>query len=174
MGATNRKAWSFMKTVAVSREPFNLKAFLFFEAITLLAGAVGALLGGNFSLDSLVNPPLTPAPAVFAIVWTVLYLMMGLAAYLIWNANDVDGGRVLRLYLLQLLVNMLWPLFFFRLDWRLFSFFWLLFLIALTTIVMAGFRSIRPAAYWLMVPYLVWLLFAAYLNLGFYLLNTGR
>ena len=63
------------------------------------------------------------------------------------------------MYLLQLLVNVLWPVFFFRLEWRLFSFFWLLLLIALVTLTMTGFKYIRPAAYYLMLPYLLWCLF---------------
>ena len=57
-------------------------------------------------------------------------------------------------------------------QWRLFSFFWLLLLVALITLTMAGFRYLRKSAYWLMIPYLLWTLFAAYLNLGYYLLNN--
>ena len=67
--------------------------------------------------------------------------------------------------------NALWPIIFFRLKWRLFAFFWLVTLIALVSLVMAGFRYIRKTAYWLILPYFIWLIYAAYLNLGFYLLN---
>ncbi|HIW73016.1 MAG TPA: tryptophan-rich sensory protein [Firmicutes bacterium] len=163
----------FSSSQGKARNPFELRAFLFFEALTLAAGAVGGLLGGISGFGSLVKPPLTPPAIVFPVVWTILYLMMGFAAYLVWNANDVDGGRVLRMFLLQLLVNMLWPFFFFRLGWRLFAFFWLLLLIALVTLTMSGFRYISRPAFYLMIPYLLWTLFAAYLNLGFYLLNAG-
>ncbi|HIZ19493.1 MAG TPA: tryptophan-rich sensory protein [Firmicutes bacterium] len=155
-----------------SRHPFVLRAFLFFEGLTLAAGAVGGLLGGIRGFDSLVKPPLTPPAVVFPIVWTILYLAMGFAAYLVWNENDIDGARVLRMYLLQLAVNILWPFFFFRLGWRLFAFFWLLLLIALVTLTLSGFRYISKPAFYLMLPYLLWTLYAAYLNLGFYLLNV--
>lgn len=96
---------------------------------------------------------------------------MGIAAYLVWSSGDLDRGASLRMYILQLLVNVLWPLFFFRLQWRLFAFFWLLLLLAALSLTMAGFRYIRKSAYWLLVPYFLWVLFAGYLNLGIYLLN---
>lgn len=162
-----------MSVTLVRKHRFNLKAFLFYEAITFAVAAVGALLGGANGFDGLNLPPLTPPAAVFPVVWSILYFMMGLAAYLVWNSNDVDQGPILRLYLFQLIVNGLWTFFFFRLEWRLFAFFWLLFLIALVTLTMAGFRHIRRSAYWLMVPYFLWILFAAYLNLGVYLLNKN-
>ena len=150
---------------------FHLGALLFFEILTLGVGMLGGLLGGMSGFDTLRHPPLTPPGWVFPVVWTVLYLLMGLAAYLIWNTYDIDGPRVLRLYLAQLAVNALWPLFFFRLGWRLFAFFWLLLLLALLSLTMAGFRYIRKSSYWLLVPYFLWVLFAGYLNLGIYLLN---
>jgi tryptophan-rich sensory protein len=96
---------------------------------------------------------------------------MGIAAFIIYNANDIDSGKLLRIYLLQLFFNALWPIIFFRLKWQLFAFFWLVTLIALVSLVMAGFRYIRKTAYWLILPYFIWLIYAAYLNLGFYLLN---
>ncbi|MCI8554670.1 MAG: tryptophan-rich sensory protein [Clostridiales bacterium] len=150
---------------------FHLRAFVFFEALTLGAGIAGGLLGGTSGFQELRPPPLTPPAWVFPAVWTALYLLMGLAAYLIWNTRDIDGPRVLRLYLLQLAVNVLWPFLFFRLGWRLFAFFWLLFLTALITLTLTGFRYIRRSASRLLLPYLAWTLYAGYLNLGFYLLN---
>ena len=96
---------------------------------------------------------------------------MAIAAYLVYTSRDIDRGAPLRLYLLQVIVNALWPLFFFRLEWRLFAFVWILLLIALVVLTMVGFKPISNTAFWLMVPYLVWLLFAAYLNFSFYLLN---
>ena len=132
---------------------------------------MGVLLFGTSGFDSLNRPPLTPPTFLFPIIWSILYLLMGLGAYLVWTADDIDSVKVLRLYLLQLLVNVFRSLFFFRLHWRLFAFFWTVFLIALVTLVMAGFKYIHRIAYYLMLPYLFWLLFTAYLNLGFYLVN---
>lgn len=134
---------------AVKRK-FDFRAFAFFEIITLGAGLASGFLSGISGFDGLTKPPLTPPAFVFPLVWTILYALMAFAAYLVYNTDDLDRGAPLRMYLLQLLVNVLWPVFFFRLEWRLFSFFWLLLLIALITLTMVGFRSIRPAAYYLM------------------------
>ena len=76
------------------------------------------------------------------------------------------------MYTAQLFVSALWPLIFFRLGLRLVAFFWLLLLVALLTLTLSGFRYIRKSAYWLLLPTLLWVLFAGYLNLGFYLLNA--
>ena len=155
----------------VSKRKFDFRAFAFFEILTLGAGLLSGFVSGTAGVERLIKPPLTPPAFVFPLVWTVLYALMAFAAYLVFNTDDIDRGAPLRMYLLQLLVNVLWPVFFFRLEWRLFSFFWLLLLIALVTLTMTGFKYIRPAAYYLMLPYLLWCLFAAYLNLAFYLLN---
>ena len=162
-----------MKTARFPRRRFNWKALAFFLVVTLVIGFLGGILGGTGGFDTLKKPPLTPPQAVFPIVWTILYVLMAVAAYLVWNANDIDSARVLRLYLVQLVVNALWPVIFFRLDWQLFAFFWILLLIALVTLMMAGFRYINKTAFYLLIPYFLWLLFAAYLNLGFYLLNMA-
>lgn len=150
---------------------FRLGAFLFWVGLTLLLGILGGLLGSAEGYDTLVKPPLSPPGIVFPIVWTVLYTLMGISAYLIWNSGDLDRGPALRLYLLQLIVNVLWPLLFFRLEWRLFSFFWIIALILLVILMLAAFYAIRKTAAYLNIPYLIWLLFAAYLNLGFYIVN---
>ena len=96
-----------MSVTMVRKHTFNLKAFLFYQAITFAIAAIGALLGGVNGFEGLRLPPLTPPAAVFPIVWGILYFLMGLAAYLVWSSNDVDQGPILRLYLLQLIVNSL-------------------------------------------------------------------
>lgn len=150
---------------------FDLRAFLFFVLGTLAAGFIGGLIGGSSGYDTLRAPALAPPGFLFPIVWTLLYLLMGFSAYLIYQSGDQDRGKALRVYLLQLLVNVLWTLFFFRLEWRGFAFFWLLGLIALIILTMSLFRPICPATVWLLLPYLLWCLFAAYLNLSYFLLN---
>lgn len=160
-----------MRDLEKRRYGLHLGALIAFVAGTLAVGAVGNFLGGNFTFAALQKPPLTPPEWVFPVVWIILYILMGVAAYLAWNTEGTDTRSLLRPYLWQLGVNMLWPFFFFRLEWRLFAFFWLLLLIALVSVTMAKFRGASRAAYWLMLPYLLWILFAAYLNLGFYLFN---
>ena len=159
-----------------AKKPFRLGVYLGFLGVTLLAGFIGAWLGGFIGgssalYESLVEPPLAPPAILFPIIWPILYVLMASAAYLAWAANPGERSPALRWYAVQLVINMLWPLLFFRLGWFLVAFFWLLLLIAAVALTMVGFRYLSKTAYWLMVPYLLWLLFAAYLNLGTYLLN---
>ncbi|MDD2418280.1 MAG: tryptophan-rich sensory protein [Oscillospiraceae bacterium] len=160
-----------MNSTVLPRRYFQFKALLFFTLLTLGVGLFGGLVGGASRFDELEKPPLTCSTSIFPFVWTILYIFMGVSAYLVWNANDIDGGRVLRLYFVQMLFNFLWPLIFFRLQWRLVAFFWLIILIALVSLILTGFKYIRKIAYWLTIPYFFWLIYLAYLNLGFYLLN---
>ena len=161
---------------AAGKKAFRPAVLIGFVAVTLIVGAVGAwlggLIGGSSALyNSLVRPPLAPPAIVFPIVWPILYVLMAVAAYLVWATRSRKNETALRWYALQLIINMLWPLFFFRLGWFLVAFFWLLLLIAAVAVTMAKFRPLSNTAWWLMWPYLLWLLFAAYLNLGVYLLN---
>ncbi len=139
---------------------------------TLAAGGISALLGGNFGIyGELLPPPLAPPRWVFFPVWTALYFLIGTAAFLVARTGDMDRGDALRLYLRQLAVCALWPLFFFRLNLRLFAFFWILLLIALTALTINAFCRHSRTAGWLLLPYLLWQFYAAYLNLGFALRN---
>ncbi len=153
----------FQKTV-------NLKKLIIYIGGTLAASGVSALLGRpNF--DDLAKPPLTPPSWVFPVVWTILYVLMGYAAYRIAVSTDGDKSSALKTYWLQLLVNVLWTPVFFALEWRLFAFFWLLLLIVLIGRTIMKFSPIDSLSAKLLYPYLAWCAFAAYLNLGFYLLN---
>lgn len=149
----------------------QLSALLILVALTLGLGFLGGLLGGSAGYELLEAPPLAPPAVVFPIVWTVLYVLMGISAYLVWSSGDTGRGQALVWYLLQLLINSLWPLLFFRLHLRLPAFFWILLLIAVFSLTLSRFRAISETAYFFLLPTLPWLLFAAYLNLGFYLLN---
>lgn len=103
-------------------------------------------------------------------VWTVLYVLMGIASYLVLTSGK-PNGLALFVYGVQLLLNFFWPLFFFNMQAYLFSFVWLvlLWLLILAATVLF-FRISKPAGY-LMIPYLLWVAFAGYLNLSIYLLN---
>ncbi len=153
----------FQKTV-------NLKKLILYIGGTFAAAGISSLLGmPNF--DDLVKPPLTPPAWVFPVVWSILYLLMGYAAYRIVMSPSGDKSGALKIYRIQLLVNVLWTPVFFRLEWRLFAFFWLLLLIVLIGRTIMRFAPIDRTASKLLYPYLAWCAFAAYLNLGFYLLN---
>lgn len=151
------------------------KTLLLALAIPLGVGGLSALVTRREmdAFSQLNQPPLSPPGWLFPIVWTVLFLLMGLASYLVVTAEAPDGvsRRALTVYGVQLVVNFFWSILFFNLKWYLFSFFWLLLLWVLILVTMILFFPIRRAAGWLLVPYLLWVTFAGYLNFGIFLLN---
>ena len=143
--------------------------------VPIAVGALSAYLsrGGMASFDSVRQSPLTPPPVVFVVVWTLLYLLMGLASYLVLTSRvprpHVDSA--MRVYTVQLTLNFFWSIFFFGMMAYLFSFVWLVGLwVAILFNIAAFYRISRPAGL-LLVPYFLWVSFAGYLNLSVYLLN---
>lgn len=152
----------------------NWKQLLLFFAIPLAVGGLAALVGGNMmQYQDLIQPPLSPPAWVFPVVWTALYLLMGYGSYRIYNAtaDPRQKRNALILYGVQLFFNFLWPLTFFRLGWRLTAFFLLCILWVLIFFTMRAFNAIDERASDTLLPYLLWVTFAGYLNLGVYLLN---
>lgn len=139
--------------------------------IPLLIGFIGNLLGNSSDFSMLEKPEFAPPGIVFPIVWTILYILMGISSYLIYISNSNKKNDALRVYLLQLIFNMLWTFFFFNLKWYLFSFFWIIALIVLVSIMIYRFTKISKLAGYLQIPYLIWLIFASILNLSIYFLN---
>lgn len=121
--------------------------------------------------DNLEKPPLSPPGWLFPVVWTILYVLMGISAYLVYRSDSPEKGRALVIYATQLLVNAVWPILFFNLQAYLFAFLWLLLLMALVILMIRSFYKVDPRAAYLQIPYLLWLVFAGYLNLMVYLLN---
>lgn len=151
------------------------KPLLINLAIPLAVGGLSAFLTRDAmkEFSQLHQPPLTPPAWVFPVAWTILYLLMGLAAYLVSTAPRRERERrsALWAYAAQLLANFVWPLLFFRGKLWLPAFFWLLLLWTMVLGTLLLFSRIRPLAGLLMAPYLVWVSFACYLNFGIYLLN---
>lgn len=151
------------------------KKLLICLAIPLAVGGLAAWLSGGGMADySAVNqPPLSPPGWLFPVVWTILYLLMGYASYrvLISGADEGQIRRALTLYGAQLALNFLWPLVFFGLDWYLAAFVVLIALWVLIYLTMRAFSEIDEWAGNLLLPYILWVTFAGYLNLGVYLLN---
>jgi len=144
---------------------------LFTEAVGALAGWL-TRDGSKYYSDYVVQPPLSPPPLVFPIVWGILYALMGIGAARIWLAEDgPQQKKSLSLYLLQLLFNFVWSFLFFQFRVYGFAFFWLLTLWVLILLMILSFRKLDSAAALLQIPYLLWVTFAAYLNLGTWLLN---
>jgi translocator protein len=143
-----------------------------FVGLCLLVGAVDgsmtarAVRGWYASLHA---PPGTPPKWVFAPVWSILYVMIGTAAWLVWRR--IGTGRPLRLWGWQLAANALWAPAFFVLRSPGIALAILVVLLVLTTLSILAFRPVHRVAAALMLPYAGWCLFAAYLNIGFLLLN---
>lgn len=150
------------------------KKLLLCLGIPLAVGGLSALLGGGMdSYQNLNQPPLAPPGWVFPVVWTVLYLLMGYASYrvLTSGADPQEIKKALVLYGIQLLLNFLWSPVFFGLQWRLLAFFILVAMWVFIYLTIRAFSQIGEVAGDLLLPYILWVTFAGYLNLGVYILN---
>ena len=139
-------------------------------APVILGGMIGIIISGSMDYSSLQKPPLPPDGILFPIIWTILYVLMGVSYGILKDKNLVDE-KINQIYFTQLLVNLLWPIFFFVLKWRLFSIMWIILLAILVSIMIYRFYQKNKASGLLQIPYLIWTIFATYLNIGIYLLN---
>ena len=148
--------------------------FIIGAAIPLALGGLSALLtGGDMkAYADIAKPPLSPPAPVFPVAWSILYVMMGIASAFVWKGfRDDDRQHGLIYYGLQLVLNCFWPLVFFSAKEYWFAFAWLLALLAAVIATSVFFRRVSKAAFYLLLPYIAWLAFAAYLNLGVAALN---
>ncbi|MBE6943031.1 MAG: tryptophan-rich sensory protein [Ruminococcaceae bacterium] len=153
----------------------NWKTYALFVAITLFIGALSAFFSRNGMegfQENVTQPPLSPPMILFPIVWTILYILMGIGAARVYLEGAESGkGRCLNLYVTQLVVNFFWSLIFFNARAFGLAFLWLLVLYALVIGMIVCFMKVDKWAGLLQIPYSLWLLFAGYLNLGIWLLN---
>ena len=156
----------------------NTKQMIKFIAVPLIVGGVSAFFTrkGMNMFDVWKQPPLSPPAWLFPIVWTILYILMGIASYLVYYSDKEENEKqnkqlALKIYGIQLLVNFLWPIFFFNFQWLLFSFIWLLLLWILVYFMLFMFGKFSKPAMYMIIPYLIWLTFAGYLNFGIWWLN---
>lgn len=157
------------------KQAFRAGPFFISLAISLGVGGLSAF----FTKDSMSIyrhielPPLSPPAWVFPVVWTVLFLAMGVAAYLVFTADVLKHQKEcsLALYAAQLVMNFFWPILFFNLRAYFFAFLWLCLLWALICATTVSFYRVCRAAGLLFIPYLLWVTFAGYLNAGIFLLN---
>lgn len=151
------------------------KPYLISAGIALAVGALCGFLsmsGMEDYMQTVAKPALTPPGWVFGVVWTLLYILMGISAAQIWLAPEsLQRSRGLNLYVAQLIVNFFWSLIFFNAQAFGFAVIWLLFLWVLVLLMILQFRKVNKLAALLQIPYLVWLTFAAYLNIGVWYLN---
>ena len=141
-------------------------------AIPLGVGGVSALLtrNGMETFQTLNKTALAPPAWLFPVAWTILYILMGIASYLVLISGK-PNKLALALYGAQLIFNFFWSIIFFGLERYLFAFIWLVLLWILILLTTISFYKISKPAGYLMLPYLLWVAFAGYLNLFIYLLN---
>ena len=145
-------------------------------AIALGVGGLSALLTmGNMDLYSDIRqPPLAPPAILFPIVWTVLYVLMGVSAAMVLTDGRLKEGErssAMIPYAASLFVNFFWSIIFFNMKSFLFALVWLLLLIYLVVKTVRCYAKVSPLAAYLQIPYIAWLIFAAYLNAAIYLIN---
>lgn len=143
--------------------------------IPLAVGGLSALLtmDNMIMFDVVKKPPLAPPKWLFPVAWTVLYVLMGIASYLVYTskASESKKNSALSAYVISLFFNFMWSLIFFNLENYLFAFVWLCALWLIIVITTVKFFGISKPAGILMLPYILWVSFAGYLNYGIYLLN---
>lgn len=150
----------------------NRRQFIFYLFTPIVLGSlIGLITSMGSSYQTFIKPPFAPPGIVFPIVWSILYFLMGISAYIIATSHSPHKKQALRTYYLQLFLNLLWPVLFFMLNLKIVAFVELIILIyVITNMIMQFYKINRKAAY-LQIPYLIWCLFASYLNLAITLLN---
>lgn len=150
----------------------KVKTYIVSIAAALAVGGLSALLTGD-SMEkyaALRQPPLSPPGWIFPVVWTMLFVLMGVGAAMVYLSSS-SGKKPIAIYGLQLIVNFFWTILFFLLEARLFAFFWLVLLLCLAVWMAISFGRANRTAGLIQIPYILWLVFAGYLNMGVYLLN---
>ena len=147
----------------------SVKLFYLFLPI-VLGSAVGFLISGYIDYNGLVKPPLAPPSFLFPVIWSIIYLLMGISYYII-KRNGNDDRRIDIVYYSQLAVNLLWSIIFFIFKWRFISCIWIILLDVLVIYMVYLFYKKEKVAAYLNILYVLWILFATYLTIGIYILN---
>lgn len=154
----------------------NILVYAISIGIALLVGGLSALVtGGSMGLyEDIITPPLVPPSWLFPIVWTILFILMGISAAMIYNdrkASMAQKKSALYTYALSLIVNFFWSIIFFNLRAFFFAFIWLVLLLYLIINTILKYYKIKPLAAYLQIPYAIWVSFAGYLTLAIWILN---
>ena len=152
----------------------NVKQLAVSLFISLGVGILASILtADSFTVyNGLTKPPLSPPAWIFPVVWTVLYILMGISAYMVYQSDDDYKYVALVIYGVQLVFNFLWSIIYFNLANPLFAFVWLVILWVLIVAMIIRFAKVNKTSALLQIPYLLWVTFAGYLNLSLYLLNN--
>lgn len=151
----------------------DFKKLFFYIITTILIGTVPSIF--TFKSMGIYNelnrPPLSPPSILFPIVWTILYILMGISIYIIVKKNPKDVSEAKLIYYVALVTNALWTPIFFGFKEYFLAFLWIIMLIVFVSAMIIKFYKIDKTSASLQIPYLIWLLFAAYLNFGIVVLN---
>lgn len=148
------------------------KKFIIVTLVTFLVGSFFSLFTMN-NMDTFkeLSKPINVPGIVFPIVWSILYLLMSISYYIVSESNDKNKDEAKLFYIVQLIINSLWSLIFFGFEAYLLSFIWIIILLIAVIVMIINFYKVNKTAAYLQIPYVLWILFAGYLNLGIYLLN---
>lgn len=165
-----------MKYLLLREEGFYIKSNQnvkkIFHAILplIIGGIVGMITSGFMDYNDLIKPTLSPPGIVFPIAWTIIYLLIGISYMLLKEKGEIPK-ETKQLYYTQLIFNYLWTFIFFVLRLRLLSVLWIIILDILVIIMTYQFYKQNKISGILLIPYVLWLLFATYLNISIYFLN---
>lgn len=150
----------------------NWKRLIMITIITFIVGSFFSWFTMN-NMDTFkeLEKPINVPGILFPIVWSILYLLMSISCYIITESNDKNKDKAIIWYGIQLVINSLWSLIFFGFGAYLLAFIWIVLLAVSVIIMMAKFYNVDKRAAYLNIPYILWILFAAYLNFGIYILN---
>ena len=140
---------------------------IFFPII--IGDIVGIIIKDHIDYSFLERPPLSPPKLAFPIAWSILYLLIGISYYL-YRKKDYNK-QTIKLYYTGLLFNSLWSIIFFVLKLRLISIIWIIALVILTILLFISYKKQNKISAYLLIPYLIWLIYATYINIGVYILN---
>ena len=151
----------------------DIKKLLFYIITTILIGKIPSIFVFKSMniYNSLNRPPLSPPSIVFPIAWTILYILMGISIYIIMQSKRKLKKNARLIYYIQLVTNALWAPIFFGFKEYFLAFLWILMLIVFVITMILTFYKISKKAAYIQIPYLLWLLFASYLNFGVFVLN---
>ena len=151
----------------------KIKPYVISILIALAIGGLSALLTKNNMevYSTITRPPLAPPSSIFPIVWSILFILMGISSAIVWKRNNEVTKKALTIYTIQLTVNFFWSIIFFNLQNYLFAFLWILILWLLIIYMIVEFYKINKTAAYLQIPYLLWVTFATYLTFMIWILN---
>ena len=150
----------------------NWKRLIIIIIITFIVGSFFSFFTMN-NMDTFkeLKKPINVPGVLFPVVWSFIYLLMSISCYIITTKDDKNKDNAIIWYGIQLIINSLWSLIFFGFSAYLFSFIWIILLLAIVIIMIVKFYKIDKTAAYLNIPYVLWILFAGFLNLGIYILN---